>query len=209
MGLMTGTVMRLGEAQQIAANRLPDIEEAIGIPAAHWGGRCHEISLQILRTGMFGAGRVARGTAEHVPGQHSWIILGHDCFSEKAIIVDPTWWFYRGDERPAIWVGYNNRRSHYPHGGTSIWSYGRPQEPTGPVIELAGYDELSYEAKRFLRLLGQLDWRGWAQLSGGPLLGWPAGEIIAAIYRTPSIMAAPPIDAVGMTTDLNPRNLYW
>jgi hypothetical protein len=190
-----------------AARNLTAVEETVGIPAAQWGNRCHEISLAVLRTGIFGPGRVARGTSARVTSQHSWIVLGRDCFAKDVVIIDPTIWFHMHPE-PMIMVT-RNYRHHQPHGGSSIWGYGRPQEPTGPVIELAGLDDLSSAAKQFLDLLGPLDWRGWAQLSGGPLLGWPAAEIINAMCETPELKAVPPIDAVGMLTDRNPGGLYW
>jgi hypothetical protein len=38
--------------------------------------------------------------------------------------------------------------------------------------------------------------------------GWPAAEIIDAIYNTPELTTWVPIDIVGMLTDRNPKGLY-
>ena len=206
MALMTGKYLTFKEALAIARD-VTALESAVGSPASTWGNRCHEISLAVLRTGLFGPGRVARGTSQHITSQHSWIVLDADCFAKNAVIVDPTLWFHVGPA-PHITVT-RNYRHHMPHGGSSIWTYGRPASPTGDVIQLSGGDLLSPEARKFLTLLGPLDWRGWAQLSAGPLLGWPAAEILNAMQNTPALRAVAPIDAIGMMTDLNPSDLYW
>jgi hypothetical protein len=92
-------------------------------------------------------------------------------------------------------------------GWGSIWEYGRPDFPTGDVIAL-DRTGLSPFAVMFLDMLGPLDRRGWHVLFDGPMEGWPAGEIIAAAYGTPTLKALIPIDRVGMLTDLNPMGVY-
>jgi hypothetical protein len=178
----------------------------IGIPFEKWAYRCHEISLKILRTGFFGKGRVARGNAEGVGSQHSWIILGDDVYDPEAEIVDPTLWAYRPDLRE-IWQG-PNLLVHHPAGLGNIWRYGRPQEPTGEPVSLTPREPLSPAVQGFLKVLGPLDRIGWGQLANGPMQGFPAGEIIAAMDDTPALRALIPVDRLGMLTDRNPGGLY-
>jgi hypothetical protein len=197
-----------------AAGGLTALEEAVGSPAATWGGRCHEISLAVLKSGLLGPGRVARGTARGVTSQHSWIVLGDaerpDPYSEKSVIADPTIFSYEGRD-PYVLVKQNLMHAHWPHGAGDIWTHGGlPPEPTGKLIELEGYEDLPEMAKRFLELCGYpLDYRGWAHLVHGPVQGWPAGEVITAMCATRELAVITPIDIIGMTTELNPKELYW
>lgn len=84
------------------ANKVRDLltaqtaAEAIDIPSSKWSGRCHEISLAILRAGLVPGGRVARGWCKGVPSQHSWIAASGDCYGRDAPIIDPTLWTYGG-----------------------------------------------------------------------------------------------------------------
>jgi hypothetical protein len=200
------TYLTLQQASTVARD-LAVIEKAVGEPALHWGNRCHEISLKVLRTGLFGPGRVARGMATSVTGQHSWIVLGADCYDPAAVLVDPTIGPLHGE--PVIGVYLDNLAGHVPHGAGSIWQYGPPGAATGPVIELPSFSALSGGARRFLELAGYpFDYGGWCQLASSPVQGWPAAEIITAIYRTPQLTVTPPIDHVGMLTDENPKGLY-
>ena len=200
------TVMLMAAAQEAAAG-LAAIEEAVGSPAHQWEGNCHAISLAVLRTGMFGEGRVARGTAKHVASQHSWIILGDDVYDPKATVVDPTIQVSRGKD-PLIWVG-KNMNLHRPHGTGNIWAFGRPPEPTEAIIRLNAQNDgtLSRQAQSFLDMCGPLDIRGWMALANSPVQGWPAAEIINAMCDS-GLEAYVPIDIVGMITDRNPRGLY-
>jgi hypothetical protein len=199
-----------------AALAVGQLAELIGIPYQDWANQCHKVSIRLLRTGRFGPGRVARGMAEGVGSQHSWIVLGWDVYDPDAVLVDPTivpLLRLRGAERaeamPDIRVGYARKLTNRPHGAGSIWAYGRPAEPTGPVIELTPSFELSRNARQFLEILGPLDHLGWMQLASGPMQEWPAGEILAAIADTPALgRSIPPIDHLGMLTDLNPDELY-
>jgi hypothetical protein len=187
------------------------VEQAIGIPVADWGGRCHEISIAIVRT-MYAPGeaRVARGWCDGVPGQHSWVVLGMDCYDPDALIIDATLWSYLG-ETPQLWIGTMEWEAelsrHRPHGQGSIWAWGRPQPPTGPVVELTPRKPWSPQAELFLELLGPLDREGWIRLAHAPVERWPAGEIIDALCES-GFEGYVPIDIVGMVTDRNPMGIY-
>lgn len=185
-------------------------EEAIGIPFAKWSRRCHNISLRIVRSSLIpGPRRVARGTCKGVLGQHSWIVAGSDCYAKDARIIDPTLWSYDASVG-GIWFGGARDGRHVPHGAGSIWESGRPDFPEGEPIWLTVPDsDLPEEARVFLEILGPLDRHGWMQLASScPVEGWPAGEILAAMYNTPELRAAVPIDRIGMLTGINPGGLY-
>lgn len=146
---------------------------------------------------------------EGVSSQHSWIILGGDCYSRTAPIIDPTLWSYNSRIK-GIWVGDMNYGIHRPHGEGSIWKWGRPKRGTGPIIKLTPKEPLSDDARDFLRLLGPLDRTGWHMLLAlAPVEGWPAGEIFAAAADTKALSILIPIDRLGMLTDRNPNNLYF
>jgi len=202
------------QARLDAAGGVQGLEEAIGIPASEWGGRCHEISLRVLRTGLLGEGRVARGSARGVTSQHSWIVLGDeplpDPYSEESVIADPTIFAYER-RQPYVLVKQNLMHTHWPHGAGDIWTQGGPPpDPAGKRVELEGYEGLSGMAKAFLELCGYpLDYKGWAHLVHGPVQGWPAGEIVTAMCATKELAVITPIDITGMTTELNPKELYW
>jgi len=196
------------EAALVAAS--PEtLARVIGCPTAHWAGSCHSVSHALVRSGEFGRARVARGTAPGVGSQHSWIVLGDDCYDPEAVIVDPTieWWQKLPD--PEILVARAAILDHRPHGGGSIWEWGRPCGTGGPEIELADTSQLGEAARAFLHMLGPLDRQGWAMLAHAPVGGWPAKEIITAMAQTEEISALVPVDITGMITDLNPRGLYW
>ncbi len=187
----------------------------IGVPYPEWAKNCHSISLKLLKSGAFGPGRIARGWAEGVTGQHSWLVLGPDVYHPAVAVVDPTIAFYlkekgRQGTLDGILVAQASALSHTPHGRGSIWGRGRPDEPEGEIIELAPRFELSDAARFFLSddILGPLDRRGWSQLANGAMEQWPAGEIIAAMDDTPLLRALVPIDVLGMVTQRNPGGLY-
>jgi hypothetical protein len=186
---------------------IPALEQAIGIPFEQWAHQCHAISLALLKTGRFGYGRIARGTAEGVFGQHSWIVLSHDVYDPQAIVIDPVLWSYDEDVT-GIWTGRNLVR-HFPKGYGNIWQCGPPQPGNGIPVELTPREPLSRAATAFLEACGPLDMRGWMDLvSNLPMQGWPAGEIVAAIDDTQELRAVTPIDILGMVTDRNPNGLY-
>lgn len=184
-----------------------ELAEQIGIPFEKWAYRCHEISLKLLRTGFFGKGRIARGTARLVGSQHSWIVLSGDVYDPDAEIVDPTLWVY-DKNLPGVWQG-PNLFQHHPAGLGNIWQYGRPLRPSGEPVALTPAVPLSGMAQGFLDLLGPLDLHGWHDLANGPMQGFPAGEIIAAMDDTPALRALVPIDVLGMLTRRNPGGLYY
>lgn len=139
-------------------------------------------------------------------GQHSWVVLGHDCYDPGAIIIDPTLWSYDSSVS-GVWTGTYNDQRHTPHGMGSIWKWGRPDAPTGPVVELKPRQPWSEQAKGFLELLGPLDQKGWIVLAHAPVQGWPAAEIIDAMCES-GLQEFIPVDRVGMLTDRNPGGLY-
>lgn len=181
---------------------------AIDLPFPQWAKNCHGISLRLLRTGLFGPGRIARGHTRGVIAQHSWIVLDDDCYEPGALIVDPTLWSY-DDRQTGILVARGGDRPHIPHGAGLIWQWGRPDTPTEEPIRLTPATPLSAGAEDFLMAMGPLDLRGWMALANvAPVEGWPAGEIYAAMKDTPALSPLVPIDRIGMLTDRNPGGLY-
>jgi hypothetical protein len=176
-------------------------------PLERWEHNCHAASVQLVRSGRFGVCRVVRGACEGVPGQHSWVILGDDCYDDRATIIDPTLWSY-DDRELGIWTGTYRDGLHTPHGKGSIWNWGRPDRATGPVVKLTPRKPFSQSARNFLDMLGPLDQHGWITLAHAPMQGWPAGEIIDAMCEDKSLRAYIPIDIVGMLTDRNPGGMY-
>jgi hypothetical protein len=204
MNIRNLEILDLDEATEAAGD--PDaLAGQIGTPVSTWAGNCHSVSLALLRTGRFGRGRVARGLCPGVRSQHSWIILGDDCYDPDAVLVDPTLYASEGE----IYVGYNGDGGHRPHGWGSCFAAGLPHRHDGPVLELTPVTPLSPQARGFLASLGPLDKRGWAEVAHLPVQDWPAAEIISAMLDTKGLGVLVPIDIAGMLTDRNPRNLYW
>lgn len=181
--------------------------EGVLAPLDEWALQCHAASLKLVQHGDLGACRVARGGCTGVGGQHSWVVLGDDCYDDRAVIIDPTLWSYDITVQ-GVWVGTYRDGRHRPHGKGSIWNWGRPSYPTGEVIELTPREPLSANAEIFLELLGPLDYEGWCQLAHAPVGMWPAGEILAAIDDTEALTGRVPIDILGMITSRNPKGLY-
>lgn len=175
-------------------------------PLTRWAHDCHAASITLVKSGALPPARVARGSCVGVGGQHSWVVLGDDCYDRNAVIVDPTLWSY-DDDVQGVWVGTYRDGKHTPHGTGSIFQWGRPNEATGPVVELTPREPFSAEARRFLDLLGPLDQEGWIMLAHAPVQNWPAGEIIDAMVES-GFGAFIPIDIIGMTTDRNPGGAY-
>jgi hypothetical protein len=187
-------------------NDLARWAEEVLAPLDDWAGHCHAASVKLVRA--YGEGcRVARGACEGVGAQHSWMVLGDDCYDEDAVIVDPTLWSY-DDTVTGIWVGTYRDGRHRPHGTGSIWDWGRPNSPTGPVVTLTPRQPFSPSAAGFLEILGPLDFEGWCMLAHAPVECWPAAEILDAIANTEGLDGRVPIDILGMITDLNPGDLY-
>jgi len=179
---------------------------AVLAPLERWSYDCHSASLALVESGAIGEfARVARGWANGPIGQHSWVVVGKDCYAPDARIVDPTLWSYR-DDVEGIWVGSATERQHIPHGAGSIWEWGRPDPATDEPMKLEFAEPPSEDAQAFLDLLGPLDRKGWTMLAHAPVGDWPSDEILGAINDT--LGAVVPIDILGMVTDRNPGGLY-
>ncbi len=183
------------------------MEEAVNLPFSMWSKQCHAVSWGLVQFGCV-AGRVARGVCKGVAGQHSWIVVGDDCYARDAVIVDPTLWSYDTTVK-GIWIGTARADRHHPHGMGNIWSVGRPPPAAeGFAHVLKGQEKLPLAARHFLEILGPLDIAGWASLARGPLQGWPAAAIIGCMCDDPELCVRVPIDVEGMITDRNPGGLY-
>lgn len=176
-------------------------------PLQRWHHQCHAASIELVRSGALGECRVARGACTGVGGQHSWVVLGGDCYDDDAAIVDPTLWSYQPTVE-GIWYGGYSDGLHTPFGKGSIWGWGRPEPATEEPIELAPRKPFSTEARLFLSLLGPLDRKGWSVLAHSPVEQWPAAEIIDAMCEDKRLRPVIPIDIVGMVTQRNPNGKY-
>ena len=198
-----GTALRFSEAE---------VEEAIG-PLDAWAMQCHAASVALINSDLFSDRfrRVARGTAQGVFGQHSWVVLGEDCYNPNAIIVDVTLWSY-DPKQPRVLIDRAKNLSHLPHGSNSIWDAGCP---------IPGDDEdmpldlpFMHKAEPFYRMVrekvGRTDRRFWMSLwSSNAMLGFNASALLEAFLdRYPDQAAIVPIDIIGMLTDRNPSGLY-
>lgn len=183
---------------------LKPVEEVLA-PLDLWNAQCHAASCAIVNAEVIPGARVARGFCTGVVSQHSWVILGGDCYDLNATIIDPTLWSY-DDSVKGIWVGSMADGRHTPHGSGSIWDWGQPQSGGEEPIELKPREPWSKDAELFLELLGPLDRTGWARLANAPVEAWPAAEILPAINDC--VGPYVPIDIIGMLTDRNPCGLY-
>jgi hypothetical protein len=210
--------VRVADARRLLekAGGIDGIADLAHLPVANWYKNCHIASLAIVRTGAFGPSGVARGWAGGVRSQHSWIVIGEapqgarrpGPWDASAVVADPTLWSYQGAE-PYVHFGKNTLKTHVPHGTGSIWAYGHPDNcAPGAAVELSWKEPPSKAAQVFTECLGPLDRRGWTALAYYPVEGWPAGEIIGAIADTFGECYVP-VDILGMTTERNPRGLYW
>jgi hypothetical protein len=198
-------------------NEAEMIQRILGYPLTDTAGRCHEVSLALVRSGIYGEpgahARVARGFCDGVRGQHSWIVRGPNPYARGVPIVDPTLWSGTPDVDPFIWHGHGNGITdgrHWPHGGTgTLWNYGKPSHHGGETIALAPPTPLSPAATTLLDMIGPLDFKGWLELGNAPVGGWCAAEIFAAMADTRPLSQMVPIDVLGMVTDRNPGGLYW
>ncbi len=174
-------------------------------PLKRWAKDCHSASIALVNARI--GTRVARGFCPGVGSQHSWVVVGDDCYDSTALIIDATLWSYI-PEMKGIFVGTVAEWGHIPHGNGSIWDWGRPVAGNSARIRLTPKFKLSNAAKQFLLMVEPLDYIGWARLSSAPARGWPAGEIFAAMDDTKQLSALVPIDMLGMLTDRNPSGLY-
>lgn len=171
-----------------------------------WAHQCHAASLRVVRSGLLAPARVARGVCRGVGGQHSWVVLGDDCYADDALIMDPTLWSYDPSVE-GVWVGSAREGLHVPHGKGSIWDWGRPKPPEREVIPLSPLKPWSPEAEAFLSLLGPLDIDGWHVIANAPVEGWPAREVFEGMMDS-GLAELIPVDVRGMVTDRNPSGLY-
>lgn len=184
------------------------VEEAMG-DLERWHHDCHAASVRLVRARVLPNARVARGACIGVGGQHSWVVVGHPY--EPELIIDPTLWSYDPEVEGIEYAGRKAQMKRWqPKGRGVIWQYGCPQSGGGEEIVLAG---LSAQAETFLEMCrdtseGPLDRQFWGGLFNGPMVGWPAAEILAAADDDPRLAALIPIDVLGMLTDRNPEGLY-
>lgn len=186
-------------------------------PLDRWAHDCHAASHAIVQQLDPGAARVARGGALGVVSQHSWVVVGTDCYDEGALIVDPTLWSYR-DDVDGVWTGTYAAGIHRPHGWSEVnmIGWGCPMGGDADPIELVWPEGgPSREATMWLGMFERttnLDRTFWSRLVNhapmGPEPGWPAAEFVAAMDDTPDVTALVPIDILGMLTDRNPRGCY-
>jgi hypothetical protein len=174
-------------------------------PLQNWYHDCHGASAKVVGDGAFAPCRLARGVCQGVGSQHSWVVLGDDCYDETATIIDPTLWSYDPAVVGILVCSMEDGR-HRPHGSGSIWDWGKPVSGGGAPITLEPKEPFSDAALLFLELLGPLDRDGWIMLANGPVEQWPAAEIMPAIEDT--VGPVVPIDIIGMLTDRNPTGVY-
>jgi hypothetical protein len=198
------------------------VAEQVGVDPTSWFHNCHKASLDIVKSGLIPGARVARGTADGVGGQHSWVVypglneapegdFSTEVYSKSSRVFDPTLWSY--SEEIGGGLHARNLTRHFPHGSKgNVMEFGRPMDPRTEIIELTPKFELSPTARWWLKdMLGPLDRDGWAIVAATPVgngRDWPAGEIFAAMDDTPRVSALIPIDVLGMTTRRNPSGLY-
>ena len=190
------------------------IEYEIG-PIEGYAQQCHAASIALVKSGLAGKSRVARGTCRGVGGQHSWVVVGDDCYDPTATIIDLTAWSY-GMHVPRVWMTTMAESPHRPHGWGNIMEYGCPESGGEEAIELiwpedglpSDVDLYWLEHMFEATAGGPLDRKFWMGLANGPVQGWPAAKFIRAMVNTPDLKYLVPIDRVGMLSDLNPSGLY-
>lgn len=156
-------------------HRVEDVNEVadkIGIPAASWHNRCHEISFAIAAAGII-PGVVTRGYHLNVGSQHSWLVPHGYSAMDYELIVDPTVAGhipkYAVLPPRVIVVGGSEARESYYHacdigGGFSPYSLKNPP-PRGlrtgrdgePVDDESGIRWTPPEAEMLARCLRTFD----------------------------------------------------
>jgi hypothetical protein len=184
-----------------------NLSNAIGRDPNNVYHNCHAVSLAIVQSGIYPGTRVARGFAKGVGmAQHSWVVAG-DPYDKDAHIIDATLWSYDPTVK-GVWQGTMRDGIHRPHGAGHFLTASAPRHHGGTTIHLNTV-RLSPEARQFLDAIdAPFDYQGWSEVAHLPVEGWPAGEVFAAMDATPTLGALVPIDVLGMTTELNPSNLY-
>lgn len=205
---------RQKDTERLASLTESTLEDILGAPLDEFAHQCHAASIQIVKSDLFEEARVARGTLRGIGGQHSWVVLGRDCYDDLAPILDVTAWSYdvirQGGVVPRLWKTTGAVAGHRPHGHGHILEWGRPCSAGGDPIPLSdeALDDLTPAAFSWVDLMGPLDARGWMSLANAPVDGWPSDQIILAMHRTPKLRALIPVDRLGMLTDVNPGGLY-
>lgn len=181
---------------------------ALGGSLERWACQCHAASLALVKAPLMPEGRVVRGWCDHVFGQHSWMVVGMNCYDPDALIIDPTLWSY-DDVVEDIWVGrMGDRPEHMPHHNWTFWDH-KPKRGPGEDIPLERYDSLGRAARMYMDLILPLDYKGWCNFATHVgALGWPVGQVVEAMYAQKNLRGALPIDLIGMTTEINPHGLY-
>lgn len=197
--------MPAAERRLLISDAIPQIRHVLD-PLGDWTQNCHAASIKLVKSGVLPHARVARGWCFKVPSQHSWVVVGDDCYDPEAPIVDPTLWDHH-DDIGTVWVGTLQNGLHSPHGAGTIWEWGHPKAPTGPIVKLTPRKSFSNDALLFLDILGPLDEKGWRELAHAPTEEWPATEILPAINDSFDSEWVP-VDIIGMLTDRNPGGLY-
>ena len=185
-----------------------EFAESLNLDASGWYRNCHVASLHIVQSDRFRLAfpnaRVARGWAQGVDSQHSWVSTG-DPYDDDTQIFDATLCDYREDVH-GIWTGKLADEIHVPHG----YGFLLPEDyPTGNGSDIITIDApMTHELEAFLRDVGPLDAQGWMELANGPMQGWPSPEAIRLMRANPLLRSFVPIDIAGMLTDENPGGLY-
>lgn len=192
-------------AQDMPADVL-DLMSDIRFPFDKVAHNCHAVSVAIVKSGKFPGSRVARGWADGVSSQHSWVVMG-DPYDRTARILDATLWSY-DPEVTGVWHGDLASGRHHPHGEGHFLTGDMPYNHGGREIRLIINRPSSAEAREFLAMLGPLDYRGWSDVAHLPVEGWPAGEILGYMDDTPAVSVLVPVDRLGMLTDRNPQGIY-
>lgn len=184
-----------------------EVEKAIDTPRELWANRCHEVSLQLLKSHLFEDvdARMARGWGMQIRGQHSWIVLGDNVYDDETYVIDPTWSATHSNKAMIMFV--KNLTVHRPHGYGVLSTF--PESSGGDELVP---DDPSPSVKSWLDLarivVGPLDRKFWLGLFNGPMQGWPSRELVAWGYGQEGLRALIPMDIVGMLTEENPMGLY-
>lgn len=142
------------------------LEKAIGIPALDWEGRCHEIAIKVLRTGLVvGESRYGHyhgfisPISSHFGGRtfshHGWIEL-----PDKRI-CDPTRWCFEARD-PYLYVSPTTNNPDYDFGGNRLRKMmtihkSVPQFDPDPEMRTCNFSKSPKPVKDFLeRTFGRL-----------------------------------------------------
>lgn len=177
------------------------------VPLGHWHFNSHQVSLDIVRSGIFPYARVVQGTATGVHGPHHWVVLAEDVYDKYATIIDPTLWCHDPSLR-GTWIGTLQNEIHHPKGEGYIWDFDYPENSSFTDTVALRKDGLSTQAKYFLSRIEPINLDGWRRLMRSPMQGWPAGEIIDQMKHSPELSDLVPEALEGMLTNRNPNGAW-